>query len=177
MATWKALLGRVTLFPSIPTGADIGTALDLYKRTWNLEPDSYQKQANPTLPFAPSVAQGSDRGIGISCSVHPIRIDLSISPIAQPGPALNVIEDTKLFHNAFEQVLQSVAKNNSTSVTRAACFVQFGCVARDYRDANAIIRTILPEQYAIQLADEQEFILQVNRPEQIEETTMNRITK
>jgi hypothetical protein len=175
MASWKGQLGRITLFPAIPTGADVGSALDLYKRTWNSDPDSFQKQPQIGLPFVASIAQGTVSGLSIACSVNPIRIDLSITPPSSSDFVL--IEDTKLFHNVLSQVVQSVTENNTIRVNRAACFVQFACPAKNYQEANELIRTILPKQFTLQLADEEDFILQVNRPRQIDDVKMNYITK
>ena len=177
MASWKAQLGRITLFPVIPTGADLGSALELYKRTWNSDPDNFQKQPQVGLPFAASTAQGTVSGFSIACSVNPIRIDLSITPPPSSDAKFILIENIKIFRDALAHIVQSITENNNTTVNRAACFVQFARVAKDYRDANDLIRTILPKQFAVELADEEDFILQVNRSRRIGDVKMNCIAK
>jgi hypothetical protein len=176
MAGWKAQLGRITLFPVIPIGAEPGSALDLYKRTWKSDPDSFQKQPQAGLPFVPSTAQGADGGLSTSCSVHLIRIDFTITPPAQSQ--FTLIEDIKLFHDALVQIVRSVSENNTSAVNRAACFVQFASLAKDYVEANEIIRSTIPEQYGgMKLGDEEDFILQINRKRQVDDVKMNYITK
>jgi hypothetical protein len=172
MGTWKAQLGRITLFPTIPAGVNVLSALELYKSVWKFEPDSYQKQVQAGLP---SIAQGTVGGFSVSCSTHPVRIDFSITP--PPGPELNLVEDTKLFHEALAQIVRASIEGNTTAVNRVACFVQFACKAKDYREANELVRTILPKQYTIPLTDERDFVLQINSPRPLEFFEMNYITK
>ncbi len=162
MAGWKAQLGRITLFPAIPMGADLGSALDLYKHTWKSDPDAYQKQPQAGLPFVPSTAQGTDNGLSISCSVHPIRIDLTVTPLAQQNLQFSLIEDTKLFRDALVRIVHSVSEHTTSAINRAACFVQFSSRAKDYVEANEIIASTIPEQYGgVKLTDEEDFILQI----------------
>jgi hypothetical protein len=178
MAGWKPQLGRITLFPVIPTGSDLGSALDLYKRIWKSDPDGYQKQPQGGLPFVPSVANGNEDGLSISCSVHPIRVDLSITPPLQQTTQFSLIEDTTLFHGALARIIHSVIETNTIAVNRAACFVQLARVARDYAEANAVIRSTIPEQYgSVKLTDEEDFILQINRKRQLDDIKMNFTTK
>jgi hypothetical protein len=176
MGKWKAQLGRITLFPIIPAGADVSSAADLYKRVWASDPDNYQKQPQAGLPFAPSFAQGSYSGLIVSCSVHPIRIDFSLSPPTL-GPSLNLIEDTKQFHEVLARTIPSVVEATTTTVNRAACLAQFANVTANYRNANALMLKSLPTQYALRLSDEEDFILQLNRPRAVGELRMNFVTK
>jgi hypothetical protein len=175
MGLWKALLGRVTLFPIIPTGTEAVSALDLYRRVWGSDPDVFQKQPPSGTLLVPSVAQGTQNGLSVSCLVQPVRIDLSITPQAQAG--FKLIEDTRLFHDALSGVVRTITNNNTIPTNRAACSAQFSCPAKDYHEANVFLSSSIPNQYKVALEDEEDFILQINRPRQIDDIKMNYITK
>jgi hypothetical protein len=73
--------------------------------------------------------------------------------------------------------VRSVAEITTPTVNRAGCFAQFAVATENYREANNLIRTILPSEYAVKLSDEEDFVLQVNHPRQVGERKMNFITK
>jgi hypothetical protein len=177
MSTWQALLGRVTLFPAIPSGADIGTALEYYRRVWKSDPDNFNKQSQMVAPLGLSFAQGTASGISLTCSVNPTRIDFSITPPARSDGSLGLMQDTRQLHFMLTQIVTAFSEGDTIPVNRGACFVQFANAAGNYRKANEILLATIPEPYNVRLEDEEDFILQVNHPRLFGETKMNIITK
>ena len=94
MTDWKALTGRISLFPGAPASG-LPSALELYKQAWGADPERFQTIPNA---LAPTVAQGKGSGVGLSCSVHPTRIDFNITPPPPSSGEMNLefrlIEDT-----------------------------------------------------------------------------------
>jgi hypothetical protein len=183
MSTWKPQFGRVTLFPSIPAGGQPSTAAQLYNNIWKADPDSYQKTQVGTLAFAPSIAQGAYRGLNASCSVQPLRIDITLAPLQTEliTDAVPIIEDARLFHGELLHVCNVVADISlNVTINRVACAVQIGSGAPDFETANKLIMSALPERYRLALSDETDFILQINHPRNstaLAELRINLITK
>lgn len=181
MNEWKALVGRITIFPASSSVA-LPSALDLYRKMWEGDPLNFQ---GPTNPLSPSLAQGKRAGLGISCSVHPLRIDFTLSPVGRESPSepprLSVIEDSKEFHDELARIARMVGGDWVTHpILRVATFLQFVSIEGNSTEANKALMSIVPEQYRITLGNEEEFILQINRPrmsEQVEKLKMNLITK
>jgi hypothetical protein len=175
MGNWQALAGRVTLLPAIPTGGEAPLALDFYRRVWGSDPDIFQKQTS-SLVSAPSIAQGTYKGLVVGCISQPLRIDLSIGPPSKQD--ISLIDDTKLFYEALALIVDKVTKDDDLpTINRAACFAQFSRKSKDYQEANALLSDTFPEEYEVHLTNEEDFILQINRPQMIGNTKMNHITR
>lgn len=182
MNEWKALVGRITIFPASQSSVALPSALDLYKKVWEGDPLNFQ---GPTNPLSPSLAQGKRAGLGISCSVHPLRIDFTLSPVGRESPSeaprLSVIEDSKEFHDELARIARIVGRDLVTHpILRVATFLQFVSIEASPIEANKALMSIVPEQYRLKLGDEEEFILQLSRPrmsQKVENLKMNLITK
>jgi hypothetical protein len=163
----RAAMEAIRLFPSIQAGGQPSTAAELYRNFWEADPDSYQKTPVGTLAFAPSVAQGTYKGLRAVCSVQPLRIDLTLALLQTEliTDSLPMIEDARLFHEELLHVCSVVAHISlNVAVSRVACAVQFGSEAPDFEAANKLIMSALPERYRLALSDEADFILQINHP-------------
>lgn len=177
MTTWKALAGRVTLFPASTPPA----ALELFRQVWGGDPDSFQKQANPLLP---TVAQGKRHGMTVICSTHPARVDFIFTPARQdeiPDMSFAMIEDLGQLQSGLRDVIEAVGRGIvSHSVFRVAVNTQFVRPEASFTEANKTLTQIIPDQYRMRLTDEEEFIFQINRLKTSRELTdikMNFITK
>jgi len=95
MNEWKALSGRITLFPTARPSSPSPSALELYRLVWGGDPDNFHKQPNALLP---TVAQGKRDGLMANCFSHPARIDFNLAPAHAPSEMaempLVLIEDT-----------------------------------------------------------------------------------
>ena len=181
MSEWKAIAGRITIFPA-PSSEALPSALDLYKKVWEVDPTNFQ---GSTTILSPSVAQGKRPSFGLNCSVHPSRIDFALSPSesedrAEP-PKFLVIENSKEFHDELLRIARVIGKGLLTNpILRIATFLQFVSIEANTVEANRTLMSIVPSQYRIKLNDEQEFICQVNRPrasDKMPDLKINLITK
>ena len=122
MIEWKALVGRISLFPSQPS--PMPSALDVFKTIWGVDPDSFKKQTNPLLP---TIAQGTQSGIMATCSTNPGRIDMELTPVRSadlPDSSFPLIEDTSQFHKELERIIHAIAQGHvSGPVSRVALVV------------------------------------------------------
>jgi len=183
MSEWKALAGRVTLFlqPEGASGSEL-SALELYKRIWEADPDNFQKSTNPLFP---SQAQGKRLGLTVACSVHPLRIDFNLAPTAaeiqSSQPALSLIEDTTQLRTELMQIATVLGKAVvPNTCIRVALFVHFVNVNPNVVEANKKLISIMPEQYRVRLTNEEEFALQINSPRpslKFKDLRMNFISK
>lgn len=181
MNEWKALVGRITIFPASSSVA-LPSVLDLYRKMWEGDPINFQ---GPTNPLSPSSAQGKRGQLGISCSVNPARIDFTLSSVGRESPSepprLSVIEDSKEFHDELARIARMVGRDLVTHpILRVATFLQFVLIEANSTEANKALMSIVPEQYRITLGNEEEFILQLSRPrmsEKVEKLKLNLITK
>ena len=181
MSEWKAIVGRITIFPASSSVA-LPSALDLYRKMWEGDPINFQ---GPTNPLSPSLAQGKRAQLGISCSVNPARIDFTLSPVgpesASEAPRFFVIEDSQELHDELARIARFVGQGLlANPILRVATFLQFVSVEANSTEANKTLMSVVPEQYRIRLSDEEEFILQLSRPrmsERRENLKMNLITK
>jgi hypothetical protein len=179
---WKPQSGRVTLFHSVPNENEIMSAIALYQEVWKSEPDSYQKQQSP---FASSVAVGNVDGLNVSCHFNQLRIDFIVGPPPPSTPAtqemLSLIDNSRNFHQQLKRILERIRVNPSTiPATRVACWVQFTAICSNFGDANRAINSVFPRRFRLDLSEEEDFILQLNRPRQsasVEGVKMNFITK
>jgi hypothetical protein len=169
------------MFPPVPAaaGSQPKSALELYKSVWQTDPDAFQK--NQGAPFPVSSAQGTVNELGVSCILQPGRIDYNIAPMQQFATAqsLPLIDDLVRLHDEIERVIKALRESNTPTV-RVACVVQFAQPVPNSIDANKIISSSLPKAYRLQISNEEDFVLQINRPRPSEfsaELRMNFITK
>jgi hypothetical protein len=177
MSEWKALNGRITLFPTVPVAAPLPPAFELYRLVWGSEPENFQKQSNPLLP---TVAQGRSNGIAAQLLSQPNRIDFSLLPTAAPGAtmtSIDLIEDTRQFHAELVRIIDVLAKGAiSNPVLRVALNVQFVSLKNDVVETNKMLMTVMPVQYRVKLTDEEDFAFQINLPQEsdrVENIRMN----
>jgi hypothetical protein len=181
MDEWKALNSRVTLLLTVPPSSPSPSALELYRRVWGGEPDSFQKQPNALLP---TVAQGRLNGMMASCFCHPARLDFNLSSMSPPSPvpetSLALIEDPVQLHAQLKRIIDVIGEGISDSVTRVAFGVQFIVVKPNLVETNKTLMKVLPNPYRMKITDEDDFIFQINRPRKsntVDDIGMNFITK
>lgn len=182
MRDWKALAGRVTLFPGVPGSAPLPSAFELYKQVWDADPDNFQTNPNALMP---NVAQGKRSGIGLGCSVHPARIDFNFMPPAPshvvPGMSLLLIEDTRQLRKELALLIDFIGGHDiSHSISRIGLFLHFVAVAQSVEQANKILSEVTPDRYRTEITKEEDFIFQINLPrlsQEIETVKINYLTK
>jgi len=180
MSEWKALNGRITLFPTGPQS--IPSAADLYRAVWGAEPDAFQKQPNP---LQPTLAQGRRSEMAATCLTHVTRVDFNLSPVLAPietgEPKISLIEDTGRLFGELKEIIKKIAGGTKvSSVSRIALYLQFATVRANFLEANKALTKVMPEQYRISVTDEEDIIFQVNRPRKsgkVEGLRMNFVTK
>jgi hypothetical protein len=153
MDEWNALNGRVTLFPTGPLSPSSPSALDLYRRVWGKDPDSFQKQPNALLP---TVAQGRGNGLTMQLLSQPARLDFNLSPIPiQGGPPSVALIDTPQLHGELMRIITVLEKGGiSNSVGRLALGLQFIIVKADVVETNKTLIKVMPTQYRVELTDD-----------------------
>jgi hypothetical protein len=181
MSDWKALVGRVTLFPALASPSPSPSALSLFTQIWGGDPDSFQRQTNALMP---TIAQGKRQGMTATCSVHPARIDLNLEPAPTPQTAAQsvaVIEDTTELQKQLLQIINVIGKAAiSNSIARVALYLHFLTLADDFVEANKTITNVVPKKYGVKITDEEDFIFQINRPQtskQVPGVKLNVLTK
>lgn len=167
MSGWKSSGGRITLFPASASSPPL-SARELYGQVWDDEPDSFQKPPNPLMP---SVAQGKRGPLMAGCLAQPARVDFTLTPPssgqaeAQEEISFPLIEDTGLLHSELLRIIDIIDQRTVIqSVVRVALGVQFLALRPSSVEANRVLTAIIPEQYGVRIADEEDFIFQVNRP-------------
>jgi hypothetical protein len=168
MGSWQAQMGRITLFPLLGQVRFPLSALDLYKAVTGKDPDNFQNQQPPLNPFPNSVAQGNMQGLAFSCQVQPVRVDLTFSPGPTPTPFSNglpAISDSRLLRAALASSIPSIEKAvRGAKLSRLAIYLQIGREVATSTEGNQFIRETLPPTYSVPLQDEEDFVLQLNRP-------------
>jgi hypothetical protein len=180
MGEWKPQLGRITFFPLVPAGTELQSALDLYKAIWRTDPDSFQKQPPGLFPFAVSTAQGTIEGLGITCSVQPARIDFLFGPkpTTVPSQSMPLVDRPESLRKEMSHLITISGESElNFPAVRLACAVQFASVASTTAEANQDMSSVLPAGYRLRLSDEEDFVLQINRPRQGKKIKMNYVTK
>ena len=162
MSEWKALVGRISIFPS--QSDPMPSALEVFKAIWGVDPDSFKKQANPLLP---TIAQGTQSGMVATCSTNPGRLDVELSPVRSfdlPDSSFPLIEDTSQLHNELEKIIHAIAQGHvSGPVSRVALVVHMVTLCSDVTEANKIVTSIMPAKYHVGITDEGDFIFQINQ--------------
>lgn len=178
MTDWKALAGRITLFPGSP--APLLSASELYKQAWGINPENFLTGANA---LAPTIAQGKRAGIALNCSVHPTRIDFNFlpPPSATADMSLRLIEDTSQLRAELAQLIDFISGHDiSNSVSRVGVYFHFVALAPNIEEANKMLMAVLPNQYRIGITNEEDFIFQINTPRMSSDVTnvkMNYVMK
>jgi len=182
MSDWKPLLGRVTILLA-PSPKTVPSAQDLYKKVWGSDPLSFQAAQNPLMP---SVAQGTQAGLALNSSVHPTRIDLTISAAGSQDPwappRLVRIENGEQLRDQLATIATLVGKADflTNPVARVAVFLQVVSIENDSASVNKALLLTMPADYRLTLRDEEQFVLQVNRAKKsssAENLKLNRITR
>lgn len=184
MSVWKALTGRISLFPSSPSSAPLPSALELYKRVWGADPENFQSSPNALVP---TVAQGRRDGLTVGCSVHPTRVDLNLTPplgTRESGDmTLVLIEDTVQLHTELARLVNFVGDRRgigADAVSRVGLNLHFITLMPNIEETNKTLISVMPEQYRTRIKDEEDFIFQINRPRasrQVEGIRVNYIAK
>jgi hypothetical protein len=183
MSAWKALVGRISLFPGSPPAVSLPSALDLYSRVWSANPDNFQSSPNALMP---SFATGKRGGLTVACSVHPTRIDFSLNPppVSREGSGASfvLIEDTNQFHAELVRLVNFIGSGGgiANTVSRVGINLHFLTLIANIEEANKVLTTVMPEQYRPRIKDEEDFIFQINRPHtsrEVEGVRINYVTK
>jgi hypothetical protein len=167
MSRWGAFVGRVSLFPALGSTQAIPNAFEIFKRITGTDPDVFQKA--PTS-LGTSNAQGNlNAHLTLSCSVNPSRVDIGLNPMPvgepnEPPPVISVLEDIPEFYGQMERLIDSVEGAVAVSVNRLAVFAHFGFPSASIAESNKALLAVIPKKYQTKLTDEEDFILQVNRP-------------
>lgn len=174
---WKALLARITIFPLTPSPTS-PSALDLFGKVWQIQPEEFHRQANPLMP---SMAQGKLGEITANCSAQQVRTDFSLLPSPSTDASLASIEDTRQIHGELSRIIRVIGEGLiSEPVARVAVFVQFIIPAPTFAEANTILVDSMPPAYRMGVTNEEDFVLQVNSPvnlDKIDNLSMNLLTK
>jgi len=95
--------------------------------------------------------------------------------------SLALIRDVESFYDSLHRIIAAVAKGiSSGAMNRIGLHVQFFRPASNFSEANRMLTEIMPDKYRMTLVDEEDFILQVNRPyvsQAVANTRMNAIAK
>lgn len=166
MHEWKVLTGRITFLPDhqmFPPGL---SALGLYRGIWELDPDNFQKSANP---LQMSVAQGNVGGLRVVCVAGINRVDINFGPDLPEGadtpPVIRLIEDADQLDAALKRTIEAIGTPQlSLSSGRVAVAIQFARLEETLTTANQALTSTIPSPYKIKLTDEDDFVFQVNTP-------------
>lgn len=166
MSAWTIHAARATLFPALASGAAPRSAFDVFKSIWGEEPAGFQTQPPSGSPFPNSLAQGAAGPISRLCQVQPVRVDLTFTPSGMiDANTVASIGDTELVSAEMNRVIDAVDEAfKETPLNRAALFLQMGQEAPDFPRANEVLSAAMWENKKAVLGDEEDFILQLNRP-------------
>ena len=107
-------------------------------------------------------------GLAFSCQVQPVRVDLTFSPGQLLTPFSNglpAISDSRSLRTAIASSIPSIEKAvKGAKLSRLAIYLQIGREVATSTEGNEIIRETLPATFSVPLQDEEDFILQINRP-------------
>lgn len=164
MNEWKAFMARIAFFPGMPLPSPLPSALDLYRRVWGGDPESFQKSENALIP---SVAKSRRGGLIVNCVTEPKRIifDLTAVPKRTAQMTMNLIDHPIDIQNTLTDIIDiNYKKPILNSVLRVAFNMHFLSLRPTYTEANKAVNKIIPNQYGVTLKDEEDFIFQINRP-------------
>ena len=180
MNEWKPFLGRITFFPLSGISSSSPSAPDLYRQIWGGEPDAFQKPPNPLLP---GFAQGKRGGLIIHCTGHPARVDFNIraAPSQVSQGTMDLIDHPIELRDELMRIIKlldgsSVLEN----VSRVALNLHFINLKPNHVEANKGLMAVIPDRYGVTIADEEDFVFQINQPlanKKFPNIRMNFITK
>ena len=162
MSEWKALNGRITLFPSAPP-TPLPSADDLFRKVWGVAPLMFQQQQNPSMP---SIAQGKREEITTHCLIHPSRIDITLAPWVDETGELKVsfIEDTNALFTELARILDLVkAGLIQSAISRVGLSMQVATTVQSSEEGNKVVTEAMPQEYRVSLTNEEDFAFQINR--------------
>jgi len=180
MNQWKALNGRITLLPAAFTSSPLASALELYRRVWGVDPDSFQKLPNA---LAPTLAQGKLGDMMATCSAHPTRIDLNLVPAPDNEVPMSIalIEDTSQLRSKLLEIVDAINRGSiEGSIARVALGLHFLVPKESCAEANKTLISVIPDRYGVRITDEEDFIFQINQPypsRKAKDYRMNAVTK
>ncbi len=193
MNEWEIYLGRITLFPAMPTSSPLPSALDLYRQIWGSDPDHFQKQANPLLP---TVAQGRRGSLMVNCTGQAVRIDFNLqaAPSQVPQTTVALIDRPIELRDELMRIINflggslvlgkntELGKNGTTwnHFSRVGLALQFLNLKPSHEEANKAVTQVIPGQYGVTITDEQDFVFQINQPHmsgEFQDIGMNFLTK
>lgn len=169
MDDWKVANSRVTLFPDIVVGsAPQAVAMELYRAIWGADPDNFQKQPNPMLPS--SSAQGRIGKAMATCMVQASRVDFNLAPAPPVGTTITrdsfpLFDDLKQVRRELHRIIDGIG-SGLPPILRVSLYFHIVKLAPDAASANRLLVTAIPKQYAPTLENEEDFVLQINRPYQ-----------
>jgi hypothetical protein len=165
MNEWKALSGRVTLLFHGVTSAP-PSAQEVFRAAWDKEPDSYQKPPNP---IAPSIAQGRRGEMVAMCSTATSRIDFQFGPsqsqiVSRDPASFPLINDASQLYDSLESLCTCIENLRLPPIERVAVGLQLVQLTPGITESNKLLVKVIPSEYGIQLTNEEDFILQINKP-------------
>jgi len=179
MNEWKPFLGRIIFFPAMPGASRLPSSLELYKKIWSADPDSFHKQPNP---LNPEVAQGKSGNLMVNCMIHPVRIDFNLT--AAPSPerqmTLNLIDHPIELRDELKRITNYFSSSVLDLFSRVALNLQFLNLKPTNVEANKALTEVIPDRYGVTITDEEAFVFQINQPNkssEFKDITMNFITK
>lgn len=171
MTNWKAIAARITLFPNLEaTTVQQQSALAWYKEMWGSDPQSFQ---DAPVPNFPSNARGIVGSLQVTCIKNLNRIDFNFLPPplqseAQPRVPnqIQTIDNAAQLHNELRKTAEHAAESLiANAYTGFALFLHFAAPdQQDIVQANKSLLSAIPKQYRPELTDEEDFVLQLNRP-------------
>jgi hypothetical protein len=181
MTRWLATAGRISLFTT-PTGGQ-QSAATLFKAIVGTEPEAFDKV--PVAGGALSNARGPFDDFSLTCSVAPLRIDLTLMAARPssffPGAPFQFMDDPAKLLSSLERLRDGiVGQAQLVEATRVAMFLQMTHSAKDVRAGNDVLKSVLPIDYVLPLTDEEDVIIQINRKQEstgTAATRMNFITR
>jgi hypothetical protein len=180
MGKWKTYSSRITLFPKIQKSSALQSALELYRKIWSVEPDSFQKPDNALKPM---IAQGKRSGLLVRCSAQPVRIDfhLEAAPSQKTQNTINLIDDAGNFLHELNNIISVIGEGLvSNPIDRVAVFLHFLNPMPNYEEANETLTKVIPSKYGVNVTNEEEFVFNINQPKmsmKLQDIKMNFVTK
>jgi hypothetical protein len=181
VAKWKALVGRISLFPVVSLQTSLPSVLDLYRAIWGGDPESFHKADNL---LAPNVAHGRRAGLTAGCVVQQSRIDLNLTaPPLSPGftqDKFPLIEDTAPVRAELLRIADVIGQGAIPGVARVAVHLQFVKLRGTFVEANRELMAVIPKKYGLSITEEEDFVFQINRPRSsrdVKGVKMNSLTK
>jgi len=182
MSEWKIQQGRVSLLPSVAGMGKLPSPLKLFTAIWDREPENFQNPAHIN-PLSPAIANGDIGEMVGGITVHPLRIDITLSALAPTQLATSpiLIGDVARYWENMRLLAARVADLDiPLTIGRVASFTQVTDIEADRASANKIISRVLPAPFTGALTDERDFTLQLNKPaksQSVDGIEMNYLTR